>query len=63
VQHGVFSSGSRSFFTGTVAFLYFLSTLYHSVRVRVNGTGRRVGRDRVRVGNQDVAVTGNVPRI
>ena len=41
--------------------LYLVLPVVH-VRARVNGTGRRVGRDRVRVSNQDVAVTGNAPR-
>jgi hypothetical protein len=33
-------------------------TVNQRVRVQVNGIGRRVGRDRVRVSNQDLAVRG-----
>jgi hypothetical protein len=34
----------------------------YTVRVRVNSSVRRAGRDRVRVSNQDVVETGYAPR-
>ena len=39
----------------------FCILLHKHVRVWVNGTGQRVGRDRVRVSSQGVAITGYAP--